>query len=326
VFLPSSILSPLALDTAMRTALADSLAHIHAVTAESINLTDVLLASGMSAIKAHRVAPGVFGRYYDLVFAVHAKRYEDASALFHEIVALSAKQPGFAALPFTEQALGADKERYARLLGLEAGSAAALSSPAHEDWLAFKANLAAALMLIEKADFALAAELRTLVIQIVAAASNSQSGSRAFGGASSFMLWGAVTLNVEQHRTRLDMIAGLVHEAAHQVLFGLSIDEPLVGNSIEERYGSPLRTDSRPMDGVYHATFVCARMHYAYLRLKNLGKNNFDHEERDLVEQRLSDYRQKFFEGFDTVERFGRLSANGRRIMDAAAAYMRTTN
>jgi HEXXH motif-containing protein len=310
----------------MRLALADSLAHIHAVACESMNAADVPLAVGLSAIRAHRVAPGVFGRYYDLVFALQEQRDRDAGSLFREIIALAAEQPDFAALPFTEQSLGADKERYARLLGLETGSAAALASPAHEDWLAFKANLATALVLIEEADPALAAELRALVIQVVAAASSSQSGGRSFGGASSFMLWGAVMLNVEQHRTRLDMIAGLVHEAAHQVLFGLVIDEPLVENPIEERYGSPLRTDLRPMDGIYHATFVCARMHYAYARLRNLGKNNLDHEERDLIEQRLSDYREKFFEGFGTVERFGRLSANGRCILDAAADYLRSTN
>ncbi len=59
------------------------------------------------------------------------------------------------------------------------------------------------------------------------------------------MLWGAVLLDVKQHATRLDMVAGLVHEAAHQLLFGLSVNEQLVENPIEERYGSPLRTDLR---------------------------------------------------------------------------------
>ncbi len=49
-----------------------------------MNLTDFPVASGLSTIKAHRVTPGVFGRYYDLVFALQDKRHEDANRLFQE--------------------------------------------------------------------------------------------------------------------------------------------------------------------------------------------------------------------------------------------------
>jgi hypothetical protein len=47
------------------------------------------------------------------------------------------------------------------------------------------------------------------------------------------MLWGAVFLNVERHQTPLDALRGLVHEGAHQLLFGLSVDDPLVENPLE---------------------------------------------------------------------------------------------
>ena len=118
----------------------------------------------------------------------------------------------------------------------------------------------------------------------------------------------------------------LVHEAAHQLLFGLAVDEPLVLNSINERYGSPLRTDPRPMDGIFHATFVCARMYYAYERLMQKTDSAFSQADREIVAQRLRDYRRKFFDGLETVRRFGRTAVKGDRILTAAADYMRSAN
>ena len=326
MFTPGSELSPLALDAAMRGCLADSLAHIHSAAAEAMDVLDEAYVGCLSAINTHRVSPGLFGRYYDVVFALQQRRYGRAGELFQEITALAKEEPSFHSVRFDQEALGADKERYARLIGLESGTAAALTSPHRDAWLNFNANLAAAMQLIEEADPALAAELRGLVIQVVAVGSNSRNGGQGFSGASSLMLWGAVFLNAERHRSRLDMLGGLVHEVAHQILFGLSIDEPLAENPISERYGSPLRTDARPMDGIFHATFVCARIHYAYGRLRDATKSSLEDPERRLVEQRMAYYRQKFFDGLETVERFGRLSANGLRTMRAAAEYMQSVN
>lgn len=55
-------------------------------------------------------------------------------------------------------------------------------------------------------------------------------------------------------------IEHLVHEIAHLQLYVLSLRDPLVHNSPDERYPAPLRQDLRPMFGNYHATFVLARM------------------------------------------------------------------
>jgi HEXXH motif-containing protein len=310
----------------MRSALADSLAHIHAVAAGHMNLTDFDVAEGLSEIRAHRVGPGVFGRYYDLVFAIQDRRHDDAGVLFREILNLASEQPILAVLPFTAEGLGAEQERYARLLSMETGSWQALAAPDARQWSEFETNVIAALKLLEDADAALAAELRALVIQIVGVGPAAQAGGRGFGGASSFMLWGAVLLSLAQHGTMLDMISGLVHEAAHQLLFGLSLDEALVDNSLDERYGSPLRTDPRPMDGIFHATFVCGRMHYAYARVRERMRNSLNQADRSLIEQRLREYHGKFFDGLDTVQRFGRMTANGDRIMNAAADYMRSAS
>jgi HEXXH motif-containing protein len=260
------------------------------------------------------------------VFALQERRYKHAGELFREIPAVAEEEPTFHVVPFTEEALGRDKERYGRFIGLETEMGAALTPPHRKDWLNFPVNIAAAMELLEEADPVLASELRALLVEVVAVGSDSRSGGRGFSGASSLMLWGAVLLNAPRHRTRLDMIGGLVHEAAHQILFGLSIDRPLAENPISERYASPLRADARPMDGILHATFVCARIHYVYARLRGAAKGSLDDTERRQIDERMDYYRLKFLDGLETVERFGRLSDNGQRMIHSAADYMQSSN
>jgi HEXXH motif-containing protein len=285
--MPYSEVATHALDAAVRAGLADSLAHVHEVVAATHDLGNFDLDAVLTAIRSHRVPPGVFGRYYDLVFAVQDRRYPDAVVLFREIEALADQRPNLAVIPFSAEALQTDVERYARLLSLETGSWAALAPPAMNEWQSFRENVAAALEVIEEADSSLSAELRTLVIQIVGMGRPADPSGRSYAGLSSFMLWGAVLLSIRQHPTVLDVVAGLVHEAAHQLLFGVALDEPLVENAIEERYGSPLRKDPRPMDGIFHATFVCARMHYGYAHLLDCSASATRHLDRDVITERL---------------------------------------
>ena len=321
MFYPGSAISQRALDSRMRCALADSLTHVAAVSADNLKVAEADLTGALSEIRAHRISPGVFGRYYDLVFAFAAERNDDAQRLWREIVRLARKQPQFSILPYDEGALGPDTERYARLLSLEAESTVVLTAPREEEWVRFKESATAALALIEAADAALASEIRELVIEVVGASRSAHAG-RGFGGASSFMLWGSVLLNTEYYDAKLDMMAA--YETAHQLLFGLSLDQPVVENDVEERYASPLRPDPRPMDGIFHATFVCARMHYGYARLMESQTVALDCGDRTLVEQRQRKYRSKFFDGLATIQHHGRITANGDRILTAATDYMRS--
>ena len=199
------------LDMSMRASLAESLAHIHSVAAKQICCIDVDVANLSSEIRSHRIRPGLFGRYYDLVLAVRGRRYDEAKTLFREIVELASERPILTTLPFTEGALGAEKALYARLIGAEPKSPA-LAAPDSDQWPAFEENVVAALNLIEEADVALATELRALVIQIIGAAPSTHNGGRGFGGISSFMLWGATFSSTwSSTRTQLDLVEGLVH-------------------------------------------------------------------------------------------------------------------
>lgn len=322
MFLPGSTSSLHGFDHAMRASLAQSLEHIHSVGARQIGCDDLNPAVALAEIRAHRVKPGIFGRYFDLGFAVQARRYAEAGTLLREIVDLASEQPGLTIVPLTEQALGADKPRYARLVDLDSRSPSVLEAPDPDRWAGFEDEVRAALDLIERADAALAGELRALVIQVVGAVRSS--GGEGVGGASSLMLWGAVFLYVLRNRTRLDLVEGLVHEGAHKLLFGLSLDEPLVENPVEERFDSPLRKDPRPMDGVFHATFVCARIHYAFQRLRDDPAADFSPAELRIIDQRMSDQRTRFSGGLETVRQFGRMTATGERILAATADYMRS--
>lgn len=105
----------------------------------------------------------------------------------------------------------------------------------------------------------MAAEVAVLVKQVLVA-TGAQSATEHFDGGSHYQLWGLLILNPAFHRTPLAIAEVLVHEASHLLLFGFTIDEPLVLNPETARYPSPLRRDPRPMDGIYHAAYVSARM------------------------------------------------------------------
>ena len=190
--------------------------------------------------------------------------------------------------------------------------------------IAFVPTVAGALNVLAKADPDLSREVRALAIRIVGASPYKGADARPFGSASSMMLWGLLVINAERYDSVFKMIQGLIHESAHLLLFAHSIHEPLVTNPIEDRFVSPLRKDPRPMDGVFHATFVTARLHYANRvlrdRLDRFSAPPFTREELD---SNLAEYRELYFGGLDTVERHGKLTGRGRRILQETADYMK---
>lgn len=179
----------------------------------------------------------------------------------------------------------------------------------------------AALALFDQAAPEIAAEIRTVVREIILVAGTVNENLE-FDGATSFTTWGALFLNADRHGTRIEAVDGLSHESAHAVLFGRSFGEALVENPEDERYRSPLRADSRPLDGIFHAAFVSARMHYAHERV--LASGLLDEAETATSQERLRESRAAFEDGYATLRRHARPTALGARLLDAAAAYMAT--
>jgi HEXXH motif-containing protein len=320
VFIPGSN-DPAQLDLAMRASLAASLDHVYSKVGSRLGVSASEAESTIANIRQHRVRPGTFGRYYKLVLAIESGDFPRAQDLSRQIAALVQFKAEFCVALLTEAELGDEKRIYTELIDPDPADAPWLLPPPADD--KFTEKVGRALELIQTIDEALADELRGLVLEIIGASPYHGPNSRPFGSASSLMLWGMMLINLERYQTAQDLIQGIIHEAAHLLLFAHSIAEPLVTNPISERYTSPLRSDPRPMDGVFHATFVSARMYYVTHRLRKATTVDFAPIPVDQLDERLAMLRQFYFGGLQTVQKYGKLTPIGEQIMEETLAYMK---
>ncbi len=197
VFLPYSV-EPHCIDEGVRKALAASLEHVYAGAAHAMGVADVDLFVALREIRSIASLRVCLVATMKAVVAIQARRFADAGVLIREIVVLAGEQPELMLFPLSEQALGEDAARYARLVDLGDDVPVMLTAPEPPQWRTFEDNVRAALTMIDEADVDLGKELRALVVQIVGAVS-AQHAARRFGGASSFMLWGAIFLNAANY-------------------------------------------------------------------------------------------------------------------------------
>ena len=100
----------------------------------------------------------------------------------------------------------------------------------------------------------------------------------------------------------------LVHEVSHLHLHAMMGEDPMVLNSDSERFTSPLRPDKRPMSGIFHATFVLARIVRAFRKFHV-------HNPHHLVAlETLKKCENLLLEGLSTVDKYAQLSPQGRAI------------
>lgn len=134
---------------------------------------------------------------------------------------------------------------------------------------------------------------------------------------SSFNLFGMMYIRESfPLKTIVDVIDALAHETGHIHLYSLSADDPLVLNPPEERYTAPLRTDKRPLIGIYHASFVVSRILYALRAL-------YAHELLSIEDQiycatLIEEYKIKYSLGFETVEKHADLTPLGEDILKSS--------
>lgn len=163
-------------------------------------------------------------------------------------------------------------------------------------------------------------EIEALVSTIILASSGTDTAR--FGGATAFAAWGAVLINPEGQAEPLPLALALVHECSHQKLFYAHLDDEVVLNDPEERFSSPLRRDARPMDGIYHATFVLARM---VQFLHDLSRSPDAHAAfgpgvEDEIDRHLRSSIAAFEGGQGEIAAHARLTPKGQEIIDEAAA------
>lgn len=300
----------------MQGELAASLAHIAGACAESAPAIAAALSGPLAILNdGGALPPAAFGLYFDLGAALLGGDVARATA-----AAESLAQVGPRADSLRMDHVGGaapDLEAVLKLrMGEEAGRFAAIPPDMYRD---FAALVTEGLALLDEGLPALAGEIRAIVHHMLFA--QAPAGARfEFDGASHYQFWGLLFLNPRHHRTPLAVAEVLAHEAGHSLLFGLTVDETLVLNPDHERYASPLRADPRPMDGIYHATFVSARMAWAMEGLAATGLLT-PQEREDALAAAATD-RENFARGDAVVRDHGRLSGTGQAILDNARAWI----
>lgn len=309
-----------AIDLHVRRSLADSLQHIAEQSRGIIHFDEAALDELIAGLRqGRRYPPSVFGMYFELALALMERREQEAAGLFGQ---LCEEQP--IAETFRVVALGAPEiarhgERYAALMDTDPTLSLTICPPAVEVEQRFRERFQRGYALLEKAIPELADEFSSLVSEVCIVVGDEKATMQ-FDGGSSYMLWGGLFLNATSHDTDVAMVEVLAHESAHSLLFGYTTEEVLVRNPDEELYDSPLRTDPRPMDGIYHATYVSARMHWAMSRL--LAAGILDEAARSQAEAARDADRSNFMAGWEVVNKHGQLSDTGQAVMQEAASYM----
>ena len=315
LFVPGLSSSARDLDRLTRLALSDSLDRLQA-RARAMLPAEIDIGEACRRLQHSRACPGAVAAYYELVPALQAGQRDDAAACWRRISARPVIPAELTAIPFTPEALGEDAARFQRLLSVGWHAPEIFAVPGAADIDCFEATVPAALELLSAVAPAWRAELDSLLVRIFGAMPTGGAG-QAFAGASSRLVWGAVFVNIPRNDARVPLLATLCHEASHQLLFGLSLHVPLTLNPPEQRFVSPLRSDPRPMDGVYHATFVAARLSLLYALLRDHG--DLTVAERALAASRVPEMRRRFEQGRAMVDAEGDLSPLGRQLLDAAS-------
>jgi len=153
--------------------------------------------------------------------------------------------------------------------------------------------------------------------EIIPAYGRARNG-RTFDGCSSLERWGAILINMHRTRSPLILAETLVHESAHSLLFAVQLDDYLVTNEASDLFPSPLRIDPRPIDGIFHATFVLSYM-IAYL-VEIAQRKTTTNELKKQAETALSERTKAFCDGYDVLLEHAKLTDKGRDILNEAHA------
>ena len=302
--------------------MAESLEHVAGESRDILAVDEAKFRILTAALREdRRFPPTTFALYYDLVDAVVEDRLDEAERCFAAIVAEKPIGRPLDYVALDDAMLGPGMAaRYGRMMDTDAENPHRFFGPTAEQIAAFRPLLEESLSLMRRGCPRVHAEFMELVDQIVLSDGTNLANGEDFLAGSSFTLWGTVFLNPAASRTPLSLLGTLAHEAAHSLLFGIQISGALVLNPDDERFASPLRVDLRPMDGVYHATFVSARMHFAMQEL--LASGLLRGEETAHAQEAAARDRGHFFEGLRVVKKKGRLSPAGAAVMAGAEAYM----
>jgi HEXXH motif-containing protein len=309
------------IDRTVRMALIESLDTIFKACAGSLAWQVADQNALLAALRSHAVSPAIYGIYTELVEALLAEDTRIAQERLEMLLQPQLRAwtvPGIVTLD--EVCLGKGLPAlYARTIDDDADVPLRIAAVDGAERARCDVLFDHTVTLLGKAAPALLGEIETMAAQVVAVRDAGPVG--AFGGASTFCLWGAIILNSARHRTRPQMAEALAHEAAHSYLLGSTLGVPLVVNDPAERYRSPLRADARPMDGLVHASFVLARIIWCHDQLLQSGL--LDEKERDDTIRAWNAGRDRFLDSRALIEAQARFMSNGETLWTAARNWVR---
>jgi hypothetical protein len=304
-----------------------SFEHIFGACGEHFKIPERQVAALLSRIRAgSRETPYIFSLHFKLLEAIRDDRLDDAQALIPQVLRLAPAEPGILLTSFIPDEFPWDGETVAGYFAAEQDSAFRYVGPAADALPPRKAQVNAALDLIRHAAPGLAGELEEIVTTIILARrfsieDGSEPDEPSFW-ASALRAFGAILSHAERDLSVVDCAASLIHEEAHTALFALSPMEGVATNADGERYSSPVRNDARPLEGIFHATFVLARVVYGMEAMRSSGR--LSPTEQRAATEVVEIHRPLFFEGLATVHRHGKLTPAGEVALDAAESYMAT--
>ena len=311
------------IDHRMRNQLANSLGYLAHSMKEQLGESHSGLNCLVNALQAGAIyPPSTFGLYYELAAALMDGRETAAFSLLDELSREKAIiTSGVDVLPLDQVFPESTRERYQRLMDTDPDTPFRIVSPpsAHVEFAIER--FCSGLMRLREIVPELAGEFEALIRHVVLVV-GANDLEYDFAGGSCYMLWGALFINASAHNSDVATIEAIAHESGYSLLFGLTIEEPLVLNNDSELFASPLRDDLRPMDGIYHATYVSARMHWALAELLKSGK--LGEKEAALAAAHLVENQRNFWSGYTTVISHARLSETGRLLLTSAHDYMKT--
>jgi hypothetical protein len=308
------------IDRKARAYLAESIEHIAKQSAGIIPYNVAALTGLIEGLRqGQQYPPGTYGTYFELALCLMDEDYDRAEKLFDALVCDEVISGNFRIVALDSPYITRHRERYLALMDSDPNSSFIMRPPSVAEANGFRTRFEHAWKLLGEAIPALADEFAALVSEVCMVVGDPNARMQ-FDGGSSYMLWGGLFLNAASHDSEASLIEALAHESAHSLLFGYALDEALVENDDDELFKSPLRVDSRPMDGIYHATYVSARMHWSMSRLIESGR--LDATGQAKAEKARAHDRENFEAGYAVVREHGRLSATGRAVMAEARSYM----